>query len=67
MHITEATSIEELIETVPASIPYLSEKGIQCVVCGEAVWGTLKEVVLSKGFTKEQLSVFVRELRELAQ
>lgn len=65
MKITENTAIEDLIEAIPASVKYLSEKGIQCIVCGEAVWGTLAEVSKSKGFTNEQIEVFVKELQEL--
>ncbi len=66
MKITEDISIEELIEKVPESVFYLSKKKIQCVVCGEPVWGTLKEVAASKGFTSEDIEIFVEDLNKLA-
>jgi len=66
MKITENITIEDLIETIPNSVKYLSEKGIQCVVCGEPVWGTLEEVSKAKGFDDEQIKQFVSELQEIA-
>jgi len=37
MKITENIAIEDLINAIPAAVKYLSDKGIQCIVCGEAV------------------------------
>ncbi len=65
MTVTKNTSIEELVEELPASIDYLSKNKIQCVVCGEPIWGTLEEVALSKGFSQENIDVFVKELNQL--
>ncbi len=64
MKITEDISIEELVETYPDAVYYLSKKKIQCVVCGEPIWGTLKEVAESKGFSQKDIDVFVKELNE---
>ncbi len=66
MEITKDISIEELTETVAESVKYLMEEGIRCIVCGEPIWGTLEEAVLEKGFTKDDLSRFVKELQEIA-
>ncbi len=65
MTITKDISIEELVETLPDSIYYLSEKKIQCVVCGEPIWGTLEEVAKSKGFSAEDIDKFVEDLNNL--
>jgi methionine synthase II (cobalamin-independent) len=43
--------IEEIIETYPNLIKPLQEMGVQCIVCGEPVWGTLEENIISKKLT----------------
>lgn len=58
--------IEELIERVPASISYLSEKGIRCIRCGEPIWGTLEEAAREKGFTESQIDEIVQDLNNLS-
>ena len=65
--IDKKISIEELVETVPASVSYLSRKGIKCIACGEPIWGTLEEAALEKGFLKNEIEGFVRDLNALAQ
>lgn len=67
MEITENISIEDLVEQIPSSVKYLSEKGIQCVVCGEPVWGTLKEICESKGFSQEQIQCFLGDLKKMSE
>ena len=64
--IDEKISIEDLVEILPASVSYLSRKGIKCIACGEPVWGTLEEAALEKGFGKEAIEVFVKDLKALA-
>ena len=66
MEITKDITIEELTETVAESVKYLMEEGIRCIVCGEPIWGTLEEAVLEKGFTKDDLNRFVKELQQIA-
>ncbi len=66
MRITEDISIEELVETLPDSVYYLAKKKIQCIICGEPIWGTLKEVAESKGFTAEDIEQFVEDLNNMA-
>jgi hypothetical protein len=63
--ITKDTTIEELIEMVPASVKYLMEKGIRCIVCGEPIWGTLEEAALEKGFNDKDIEGFVKDLNYL--
>ena len=59
-------SIEELIEVLPASVPYLSRKGIKCIACGEPIWGTLQEAAEEKGFKSEEIESFILELNAMA-
>jgi methionine synthase II (cobalamin-independent) len=63
--IDHGISIEELIEILPASVTYLSRKGIKCIACGEPIWGTLEEAAKEKGFSREEIDVFVRELNAM--
>ncbi len=65
MPITKEIEIEDLIEQVPAAVNYLSKKGIRCIMCGEPIWGTLEEAAKEKGFSDEEIEVFVREINEL--
>jgi len=62
MEITKDITIEDLIEKKPGAIDYLKEKGIRCIRCGEPIWGTLEEAAEEKGFDKEQIEGFVKEL-----
>jgi hypothetical protein len=57
--------IEELVEILPASVSYLSRKGIRCIACGEPIWGTLAEAAGEKGFGDDEIDGFVRDLKEL--
>ena len=64
--IDEKISIEELVEILPASVSYLSSKGIKCIACGEPIWGTLEEAAFEKGFDKKAIKGFIRDLNALA-
>ncbi len=63
--ITKDISIEELVEKYPFSVDYLAKNGIRCIVCGEPIWGTLKEASEEKGFDAETIEKFVKELNAL--
>lgn len=63
--ITKDISIEELIEEVPASVKYLSEKGIKCIACGEPIWGTLEDAAKEKGFSDNEIDSFIKDLINL--
>jgi len=66
MKVTKDISIEELIETIPASVEYLMKEGIRCIVCGEPIWGSLEEAAEEKGFKAEDIERFVNDLQNLA-
>lgn len=63
--IDEKIPIEELVEILPASVAYLSKKGIRCIACGEPIWGTLEEAAREKGFGDDEIQGFVSDLNEL--
>jgi len=65
MVVKKEISIELLVSKFPASVKYLSEKGIKCIACGEPVWGTLEEAAKEKGFRPEEIEHFVRDLNKL--
>lgn len=66
MSITKDITIEELVETIPESVRYLSEKGIKCIACGEPIWGTLEEAAKEKGFSDKEIQTFVEEIQKLS-
>jgi hypothetical protein len=63
--IDEKIWIEELVDILPASVPYLAKKGIKCIACGEPVWGTLEEAAREKGFGEQEIHEFVKDLNGL--
>ncbi len=66
MSINKNILIEELVEKYPSSVRYLMEQGIRCIVCGEAIWGTLEDAATEKGFSDQEIEGFVKDLNELA-
>ena len=66
MNIDSKITIEELVEVLPASVLYLSRKGIKCIACGEPIWGTLGEAAREKGFSETEIMEFVKELNAMA-
>ncbi len=65
MKITKDIFIEDLVRELPESVEYLMNRGIRCLRCGEPVWGTLENAAKEKGFSAEQIEVFVSELNVL--
>ena len=65
--LTKNMEIEDLVNDYPYSVKYLSDKGIRCIACGEPIWGTLEEAALEKGFDREQIALFVKELSEMGE
>ncbi|MBN2426250.1 MAG: DUF1858 domain-containing protein [Calditrichaceae bacterium] len=49
--ITADMLIEDIIEQYPETIKPLQEMGVQCIVCGEPVWGTLGEQIKRKNLS----------------
>lgn len=46
--------VEELVEAFPEAVRFLTRRGLRCIRCGEPVWGTLKEFLLSEGVEDPQ-------------
>jgi len=63
--ITKEITIEDLVNLKVGSVRYLADRGIRCIACGEPIWGTLEEAAIDKGFSEEEIAVFVRDLNEL--
>jgi hypothetical protein len=55
--------VEDLVQLYPQAVPLLAEKGLICVRCGEAVWGTLRELAHSKNIPN--LDEILREINYL--
>ncbi len=65
MEINKDIFIEDLIREFPEAVEYLMKRGIRCLQCGEPAWGTLETAAKEKGFSSEQIDVFVNELNAL--
>jgi hypothetical protein len=59
--ISETDSVEELIERHPGIVGFLMDHDIVCIKCGEPFWGSLGELVRSKG---KDVDAVLRELNE---
>ncbi len=46
--------IEDLIDTHPKSVRFLSERGVRCIRCGEPLWCTLGELLEEDGIRSPQ-------------
>ncbi len=51
--------LDDLLEKYPELTVFLSRRGIVCVQCGEVFWGTLRELIESKGL---DVDVIVAEI-----
>lgn len=67
MEIQRDITIEDLSTKFPFSVKYLAKKGIRCLACGEPIWGTLESAAKEKGFSNDDLELFVKELNELSK
>jgi len=65
MTIQKDISIEELVNSYPASVKYLADKGIRCIRCGEPIWGTLESAASEKGFDTNEIDQFVHNLNDM--
>lgn len=66
MEITKDILIEDLVRELPDSVTYLMDKGIRCLRCGEPMWGTLEKAARDKGFSDEDIALFVTDLQKLS-
>ena len=51
------TQIEDLVEDYPQAVGFLTRQGIRCIRCGEALWGTLGQLLFEEGVANPQLLV----------
>jgi len=58
--------VEDLIRDYPFAGRFLSDRGLQCIICGEPVWGTLEELALDKNYTEQQISELISALNQAA-
>lgn len=56
--------VEDLIESHPALVGFLIETGLPCLVCGEAYWGTLRELARSRGWDDERIEAMIAEFNK---
>lgn len=61
--ISENILIADLIAAFPSTVSFLSEHNLHCIICGEPVWGTLKELAIDKDFSPKQIEGLVEELK----
>ena len=64
MKITADMQIEDIIEEYPQTIAPMQEMGVQCMICGEPVWGTLKEKVEQKELDLDKI---IKELNKIVE
>lgn len=65
VEISKDILIEDLVNLLPDAVSYLMEKGIRCLRCGEPIWGTLESAAKEKGFSEQDIIVFVKDLNKL--
>ncbi len=59
--ITENMTIEDLLDKYPGTVKVFIDMKIPCLVCGEPLWGTVKETAETYGV---ELSLLLRRLNE---
>jgi len=64
--ITRHLPVEELISSYPFAIRLLSDRGLQCILCGEPVWGTIEELAFDKNYTEEEIDKLIEDLKREA-
>lgn len=63
--ITPDIYIEDLVEDYPYLVSVLMKYGIKTMVCGEAVWGTLREYAEEHGV--KDLDVILKSVNEIVE
>lgn len=61
--ITLDMEIEDIVEKYPQTIAPMQEMGVQCMLCGEPVWGTLGQRIKEKELTNS--ADIIRRLNEV--
>jgi hypothetical protein len=53
--------VEDAVREFPSSAAFLRGWGIVCLQCGEPVWGTLGEIIRSKGLDADRVLTALNE------
>jgi predicted DNA-binding ribbon-helix-helix protein len=53
--------VDDLVQRFPELSAFLRRRGVICVQCGEVFWGTLSELIESKGLDTSEI---VREIND---
>ncbi len=56
--------VDILLEKYPKSNKWLMQKRIHCTMCGEPVWGTIGELIESKGMDVDEVLAELNEYLE---
>lgn len=65
--IIKETVIKELLEAYPELIKFLTKQGIECIVHGEPIWGTIEEVTKKLNWREEEIDELIKELNYRAK
>ncbi|MEJ5307461.1 MAG: DUF1858 domain-containing protein [candidate division WOR-3 bacterium] len=57
--------VEDIVREYPQLISYLMDRDIICIRCGAPVWGSLRELLESKGI--KDLEKFVEEMNQFLE
>ncbi|MEO0289048.1 MAG: DUF1858 domain-containing protein [candidate division WOR-3 bacterium] len=63
--VTLDMEVEDIVREYPQLISYLMDRDIICIRCGAPVWGSLRELLESRGI--ENLEKFVEEMNEFLE
>ena len=64
-NVTGSMYVEDIVSNYPESVGYLMEREIICIRCGAPVWGTLDELLESKGVKDK--NGFISELNSFLE
>lgn len=62
--ISPEITIEDLVNHFPGVSTFLINRGLPCIICGEPVWGTLRELAMDKHYNEDQITELVNFLKE---
>ncbi|RKZ15653.1 hypothetical protein DRQ17_06250 [bacterium] len=65
--ITGDTLIEDVVRAYPKSVSVFLEFGIRAIVCGDVIWGTIKDEAERVGADLEKLLEALNKLTEERQ
>jgi len=51
------------VEAYPATVRFLINQGLPCVVCGEPFWGSVEELASGKGWDDPAIDKLVADLQ----